>query len=256
MKKIIVANWKCNPNSLKKAKEIFNLVKKKLKNLKKIKVVICPPFVYLSNIQYPKSNIQLGAQNCFWEESGAFTGEISPLMLKNLGCQYVILGHSERRRYFGETDQIINKKIKLALSAKLTPILCIGETQKEREEGKVQEILTFQLKNSLKKIPPKSLINSQLIIAYEPVWAIGTGNPCQPEEAERMNILIRKIINKLYKNQKIAKNLPILYGGSVNSKNAKNYLEAHFQGLLVGSASLNPQEFIKIVKVFSQTPEK
>jgi triosephosphate isomerase len=240
MKILIVANWKCNPTTLAEAKLLFESVKRGIKNLKNVEVVICPPFIYLSNLLTPKPYTllypKLGAQDCFWEEKGAFTGEISPLMLKNLGCEYIIIGHSERRK-LGETDEMINKKLKSALKAKLKPILCIGETLEERKKGKTFIVLKNQLKKALINSSTHQLIN--LILAYEPVWAIGTGKPCGISEAKEANLFIKKIV----------KNIPLLYGGSINSKIAKDYIqEANFQGLLVGSASLNPKEFIKIIK--------
>ena len=252
MKLLIIANWKCNPTTLTEAGRLFSLVKRGIKRVKNTEVVICPPFVCLSILGTRSSGkLSLGSQDCFWEEKGAFTGEISPLMLKDLGCQYVILGHSERRRYFNETDEIINKKIKAVLKVKLKPILCIGETREEKEKEETPQVLKSQIEKGLSKITKKEIKN--IAIAYEPIWAIGTGKPCDIEETQKMALLIRKIIAKLY-NQKIAKNLRILYGGSVDSKNAKNYLkEAGLDGLLVGGASLNPQEFVKIVKIANIT---
>jgi len=236
MKPLIVANWKMNPLTLKGAKLLFDAVKRGVKDIKNVEIVICPPFIYLSNIQYLKSNIKLGAQDCFWSERGAFTGEISPLMLKDLGVEYVTLGHSERRK-LGETDEMINKKIKAALKVKLKPILCIGETEKERKAGKTFQILKTQLKKAFVNLSNSQIVN--LSIAYEPVWAIGTGNPCEPKEAKKVYLFLRKIL----------KNIPILYGGSANSENAASYIqEANFQGLLVGGASLKAKEFIKLVK--------
>ncbi len=252
-----------NPTTLQKAKLLFNLVKKGVKNIrtrslrsqnldsslrsefKNAEVVVCPPFIYLSTIQQLDNQIiKLGAQDCFWDPpagGGAYTGEISPLMLKNLGCQYVILGHLERRKYFKETDEMINKKIKAVLKIKLKPILCVGETQKDRKTNRTQIVIKSQIRKALQKIPKKEIKN--LILAYEPVWAIGTGRACGVSEAKSVNSFIKKIV----------KNTPILYGGSVNSKNAREYLkEADFQGLLVGGASLNAEEFIKIVKVASR----
>lgn len=217
MKYLVVANWKMNPPTLKGAKLLFDSVKKGVKNVKSVEVVICPPFVYLKELRIKNKElrIKLGAQDCFWQEKGPFTGEISPLMLKDLGVKYVIIGHSERRA-LGETDEMINKKLKSVLSAKLTPILCF-------------ENLT-QVRNGLKGISKK------VILAYEPIWAIGTGKPCPPEKAKK--------IRKTLKEFKM-----VLYGGSVNSQNAKDYIKkAGFQGLLVGGASLNPKEFIKIIK--------
>ena len=246
MKPIIVANWKCNPVNLKEAKQILNSVKNGLKNFKKAEVIICPPFLYLPFSPKFSSNIKNGSQNCFWEQKGAYTGEISASMLKDLRCQYVILGHSERRTYFGEDNETINKKIKAAFEADLNPILCVGETAEERAKEKTEAVLKEQVTSCLKNIAASNL--SKIIIAYEPVWAIGSGHPCDVDETQKMGLLIRKIIYKIY-NAKIAKEVPILYGGSVNSKNAAGYVkEAGLQGLLVGGASLQTNEFIQIVK--------
>ena len=246
MEKLIIGNWKCNPTSLNEAKKLFNLAKRGIKKIKNVEVVICPPFSYLSLISsflVPRSSFKLGAQNCFWEEKGAFTGEISPLMLKDLGCKYVIVGHSERRT-LGETDEIINKKLKAVLKAKLTPILCIGETLKERKKGKTFKVLKTQLEKGLKNIRPFLVPRSSFIIAYEPVWAIGTGKPCGIEEAREARLFIKSTV----------KSIPILYGGSVTSKNGKDYVkEADFDGLLVGGASLEAKEFVKIIKSISNS---
>ena len=240
MKPIIVANWKMNPLTLVEAKKLFLGVKKGIS--KKAEVVVCPPFIFLSAL----SGLKLGGQNCFWEEKGAFTGEVSAKMLKNLGCQYVILGHSERRRYFQETDETINKKLKAAIEAKLIPIFCVGETKEEREQDKTEEVLKKQIIGGLEGISNSKFSNG--IIAYEPVWAIGTGNPCDTNEAQTMNLVIRKILGGIY-NSSFSRKIPILYGGSVNSKNAEGYIkEAGFEGLLVGGASLDAKEFIKITK--------
>ncbi len=220
MKKIIVANWKCNPKTLTEAKKLFNAVQK-------TKAVICPPFVYLSEFDYKP----LGAQNCLWEESGPYNGEISPKTLKDLGVKYVIIGHSERRSYFKETDEIINKKLKAALRAGLKPILCIGEKKGKNSK----KVISIQLRKDLISISRKDL--KKIIIAYEPVWAIGTGNFCQPEKAKKAMLFIKKKINN-----------KVLYGGSVNSKIAGNYTKVGFDGLLVGGASLDAKEFIEITK--------
>ena len=217
-KTLIVANWKMNPTTLAEAKQLFNLVSQGIKKVKNVEVVLCPPFIYLPILTVHRQvmNIKLGAQDCFWKQQGAFTGEISPLMLKDLGCQYAIIGHSERRA-LGETDEMINKKIRAALKSKLKPILCIDKIS--------------QIKKDLK---------TEIIIAYEPLFAIGTGKPCSIEKAKKMRTsLIR------FKT--------VLYGGSINSENAKDYIkEAGFQGLLVGGASLEPKEFIQIVKNVSR----
>jgi triosephosphate isomerase len=252
MKLLVVANWKMNPQTLKGAKLLFNSVRRGLKKIKKVEVIVCPPFIYLSyslNSKFYTLNPKLGAQDCFWEEKGAYAGEISPKQLSNFGCKYVILGHSSRRIWLGETDEIINKKIKAAISTKLNPIFCIGETEEEREKGQTQRALKYQIEQGLKKISRNKIKN--LVIAYEPVWAVGTGKPCDPEEAQKMGLLIRKIIAKKY-SLSIAKKIRIIYGGSINSKNARPYITgAKFQGLLIGGASLDHKEFIKIVKTIS-----
>jgi len=212
-KPLIVANWKCNPATLKEARRLFSAVKR-------TKAVVCPPFVYLSAL---KAN---GAQDVFWEKGGAYTGEISPLMLKDAGVKYVIVGHSERRKYQKETDEIISKKVKTALDAGLRVILCVDKIS--------------QIEKDLKLIKNWKLKTENLAIAYEPLFAIGTGKPCSIKKAKQM----RKAIQK-----KIKKSVPVLYGGSVNSQNARGYIrEAGFNGLLVGGASLKAKEFIDIIK--------
>ena len=224
MKYLVVANWKMNPQTLVKAKKLFSIVKKGIGAVKGVEVVVCPPFVYLSKL----SGLTLGAQNCFWEDEGAFTGEISPFMLKDIGCKYVIIGHSERRRYFKETCAMVNKKLKAALTNNLKPILCVDSIN--------------QVKRGLKGISKKEI--KKIVIAYEPIFAIGTGKACSISKAKKMNFSIRKILEE---------EAAILYGGSVNSKNAKDFIEkAQFQGLLIGGASLNPKEFVKIIKKVSQ----
>jgi triosephosphate isomerase len=249
MKLLIVANWKMNPSTLKGAKLLFNSVKKKLKSIKNVEVVICPPFIYLSILRSRMKNLKLGAQNMFYEIKGAYTGEISPVQLSDLGCKYVIVGHSEREKYFAETDKTANRKIKAAIRAKLDPIFCIGESREEREKGQTSSVLKSQIEKGLKKISQKHI--KRITIAYEPTWAIGTGNPCDIEEAQKMRLLIRKIMARKYSLSAI-KGLKILYGGSVNSKNALGYIkEAGLQGFVVGGASLDPEEFVKILKIIS-----
>ncbi len=251
MKLLIIANWKMNPQSLQEAKRIFDSIKRGVRNIKNVEVVICPPFIFMPSVGRQTPNVKIGAQNVFWEEKGAYTGEISPEMLKNSGCQYVIVGHSERRKYFTETDEIVNKKLKKIIETKLIPVLCIGETQEERNKVKTETILKRQIELVLKEVSGLKFQASRLCIAYEPIWAIGTGKPCDVEEAQKIGLLIRKIISKLY-SRPISQKLRILYGGSVNSKNAAGYIkEARLQGLLVGGASLKAKEFIKIVRVVS-----
>ena len=224
MNKLLVANWKCNPTTLADAKKLFNAVKK-------TKVVICPPFVYISKFKIQNSKLQLGAQDCFWEEKCPYTGEISPRMLKDLRVAYVIIGHSERRKYFKETDEMINKKLKAALKVGLRPILCIGENKGQD----AKRVVNSQLKKDLKGIAKNDL--KKIIIAYEPVWAIGTGNFCSAGKANKIRQFIKEKLNNR-----------ILYGGSADSKIAKDYIKIGFDGLLVGGASLKIKEFIKIVE--------
>jgi len=221
-KKFIIANWKCNPTTLIKAKQLFNSIKKVSKNIKNTEVIICPPFVYLKEIKKLQKGVKLGAQNSCWEEKGAFTGEISPLMLKDLGCEYVILGHSERRKYLSENNTLINKRLKLALKIGLKPILCIDNVS--------------QIKEGL-----KGILKEKIIIAYEPIWAIGTGKIPSFQQAKLFNNKIKKIIGD---------NIIVLYGGSVNAENVKGFIvKSGFNGILVGGASLKPEEFVNIVRI-------
>ncbi|MCX6718657.1 MAG: triose-phosphate isomerase [Candidatus Staskawiczbacteria bacterium] len=234
MKNLIVANWKMNPASLEEAKNIFSGIKNGVEGTNN-EIVICPPFVYLAELK----GTALGAQNIFYEEQGAFTGEVSGEMLKNLGVEYVIIGHSERRK-LGETNEMINKKIKKALEVGLKVIFCIGETAEEREAGRKNEVLERQIKIGLKDIKLVDLGDRQNInIAYEPVWAIGTGNNCGVEETKKSIDFIKNLVP----------NARVLYGGSVKSENSGDYIKnAGANGLLVGGASLNAEEFVKIVK--------
>jgi triosephosphate isomerase len=234
--KYIVANWKCNPENGIEAKKIILRYKKGIKKSSKVVVAVCPPACYLETAKkILKSTAKLGGQDCHWEQEGAFTGAISPAQLKSAGCDYVIIGHSERRHIFGETDETINKKVKAALVAGLAPIFCCGETREQRIDGKITDIVEAQIKEGLKGV---DLNTAPVMIAYEPVWAIGTGQACGPEEAK---VVRRFIIN--ITNEKI----PLLYGGSVNSKNAASYIkDAGYSGLLVGGASLDPEEFAAI----------
>jgi len=247
VKLLIVANWKCNPVTLKEARFIFDSIRRGVKNIRGSEIVICPPFVYLSSQILKKSGkVKLGAQNCFWEEKGAFTGEISPAQLRDLGCQYVILGHSERRKYFGESDQIVNQKIRKALKLNLGPILCVGEDFRQKESGLTIEVIRSQVREGLRKISRKQA--GKIAIAYEPIWAIGSGNPCEIEEAQSIGLLIRKIVSQLY-GITFSRNFRILYGGSMKAENAAPYIkEAGLNGLLIGGASLKPKEFIEIIK--------
>jgi len=236
--KYIVANWKCNPETSVEAKKILGGYAKGITKSAKVKAVVCPPFCYISMAkELLKGAAALGGQDCHWENKGAFTGEVSAAQLAGMGCGYVIIGHSERRQKFGETNETVNKKIKAALAAGLMPIFCCGETREERIAGKITDIVEMQIKEGLKDI---DLAAVPVIIAYEPVWAIGTGQACSPEEA---NVVRQFIVN--ITNEKIS----LLYGGSANSQNGVSYLQAAgYDGLLVGGASLDPKEFSKIVE--------
>ena len=234
MKNLIAGNWKMNPSSKKEAEELFDNLKKKIKIKPdaQTEVVICPPFVFLSL----SKGLPLGAQNLFYEDKGAFTGEISSAMLKDLGVEYVIIGHSERRKYFSETDEVINKKIQKALDLGLKVIFCIGETAEEKSAGKKEEVLQRQIQDGLKDI----LYIDNVSVAYEPVWAIGTGENCSVQETKESIEFIKKFVKK---------DTRILYGGSVKSENSGAYIkEAGSNGLLVGGASLDAEEFTKIVQ--------
>lgn len=247
--KYIIANWKMNPASFSEADSLIKIIKKGIKASNNIKVIICPPAVYLSKIK-TNSSFDLGIQNIFWEDGGAYTGEISATIAKNLKIRYTIIGHSERRKYLKETDEMVNLKIQSALKNNLSPVLCVGETLKEKQEDKTSEIITNQLKSSLKNISRFKILNSKLQVAYEPIWAIGTGETPLTDEIMSVNLLIKKTISNLY-DRKIAEKISILYGGSVNSQNALDIVsKTGMDGLLIGGASLNGSEFVRIVGLF------
>ena len=246
-KKLIAANWKMNKNieeSVSFIKEFKILVEKNNKD-----IAIAPPFTALIELKknLNGTKIKLGAQNMHFEEKGAFTGEVSASILKDAGCEYVILGHSERRIYFDETDEMISKKIKMALKNKLKVILCIGENLEQRENNETKAIIKFQLENCLRNISNNEM--KDIVIAYEPVWAIGTGKTATPEQAEEVHLFIRELLKKLYDGN-ISENIRIIYGGSVNEKNAKELLAMkNIDGALVGGASLDPKSFAEICNV-------
>jgi triosephosphate isomerase (TIM) len=249
MKAIVIANWKMNPGTALEAKRLFRDVAKGVRGVKNVDIVIAPPFVHISafGVQRSAFRVALAAQDCFWEERGAYTGEISPAMLKNLGVSYVIIGHSERRQHLGETDEMVNKKIKAALKAGLTPIVCVGERMRERA-NEIPEIVGEQVKKALLGLKKGEFKNG--IIAYEPVWAIGTGTADTPESAVRAALYIRKVVRDIL-GGKSADSLRVVYGGSVNAKNAASYISRDIrgmEGMLVGGASLRAEEFIQIVK--------
>lgn len=259
MKPLIVANWKMNPISRKQAEHLFESVRKEISGIQNVEVVLCPPFVYLDFISKKASkDIKLGGQNIFGDRQGPYTGEISPQMLKDIGCDYVILGHSERKKNFQETNEIINKKIKAALKSRLKIILCVGEESRNsfnkdgRWTGEVDLILKEQVLQCLDNIDESQMAN--IIIAYEPIWAISTvenGRAATPNDALSASLLIRKTAHQKY-NEKIARSLRILYGGSVDSKNTVDFMnENGIDGVLVGGASINASEFARLVKAVS-----
>jgi len=240
---MIAGNWKMN-TTVSEAIELVEAMRVELDKIGNVDKVICPPFVSLAPVGelIKGSSIRLGAQNIFFAEKGAYTGEISPLMIADL-CEFVIIGHSERRQYFDETGEIVNKKIVAALKVGLKPILCIGERLEENEAGKTEEVVTEQLRSSLTGI---DYLNG-LIVAYEPVWAIGTGKAATGEQANETISLIRRNISKLY-NGKVAQGIRILYGGSVTAINATEFMkQSEIDGALVGGASLKATEFLSIV---------
>ena len=238
MKPLIIANWKCNPQNIKEAKE---LLEKVVAGVNDEEVVICPPSIFLPSLI--NDRISFGAQNCF-DKEGAFTGENSIAMLEDLGIKYVIIGHSERRNIFKETNEEINTKLIKVLESKITPILCIGEKREEREEGKTFEVLGEQLNICLNNISNPE----RIILAYEPVWAIGTGAFAETKDIEEVRAFIKEFLTKKF-NQEIANNIKILYGGSVDSNNVHSYItEAQMDGVLVGGASLKADEFLKLIK--------
>ncbi|MFA5805159.1 MAG: triose-phosphate isomerase [Melioribacteraceae bacterium] len=246
-KKVIAGNWKMN-NDLNGTVSLISDLKKELNgNNVEVEVIICPPFTSLETAStlLKDSTIKLGAQNMYFEENGAFTGEVSISMIKSVGCEYVILGHSERRTIFNESDQVINKKIKTAIKFGLKPIFCIGETLEEREKGITFKVVETQVQNGLKDLSESDLSN--LIIAYEPVWAIGTGRNATPQQAQEVHQFIRGLISKLYSSN-FARQLVIQYGGSVKADNAKELLsQPDIDGALVGGACLKADSFAKII---------
>ena len=244
-KKVIAGNWKMNmlPNE---AIEYINSFESLVKDTKN-EVILCVPytdlFYALLNVQ--GTNIKIGAQNMHWEEKGAYTGEISGQMLKSIGVEYVIIGHSERRQYFAETDETVNKKIKSALEVGLKPIVCVGETLEQRESGVTEQIITAQVEKAFEGIEASQL--DKIIVAYEPIWAIGTGKTATKEDANTTIMQIRKKLAEIY-GQNEAEGVIIQYGGSVKSSNAKELFEmSDIDGGLVGGASLKAEEFSKIV---------
>jgi len=243
----IAGNWKMN-KTVGEAIDLIRELKRDISGVKEVEVAVAPPFTALHAVHkaLEGSLIRLAAQNLYWEEKGAFTGEISPLMLKEVGCQYVIIGHSERRQFFEESDETVNRRIKATLAHGLRVIFCIGETLKEREEGKTFAIIERQMEGGLKGLDDKEFKN--MTIAYEPVWAIGTGKTATPEQAEEVHRFIREKAKNLY-SRDVSEETRIQYGGSVTPENIKRLMDQpDIDGALVGGASLKAESFSKIVR--------
>lgn len=246
MRRIFIANWKMqlsHDEAISLAKE---MAKKFGKGLPDRDIVVAPDQTAICEVgkALKGTEIMLGAQDSFWEEKGAFTGEVSPAELRNLGCLYVIVGHSERRQKLGETDEVVAKKLRAVLKDGMTPILCVGETQAERDAGETEKILERELTSALSGV---KLGNTELVIAYEPIWAIGTGNAAEPKDVRAEHGLIRKTTEEILGGD--AEKVRIIYGGSVSGANMKEFLaEPDVSGALVGGASLKADEFLKIIK--------
>jgi len=250
---LIAGNWKMYKTAAQAVRLVQDL-SYLIEDLESIEVAVCPPFTALRSvstvIEADKLKISLGAQNVFWEREGAYTGEISPIMLKDLRVQYVIIGHSERRQYFQETDEMVNKKVKAALDEKLIPILCVGETLKEREDGKTNEKIRRQISEDLVGLTNEQM--EKLVIAYEPIWAIGTGKSATPPDANDVIRYIRALVGASFSIE-VAKKVRILYGGSVTPENIAAFVgESDIDGALVGGASLDAESFARIVKIVAE----
>lgn len=244
---IIAGNWKMH-KTVTEAIDLVNRLKRDLYDLTDADIVVCPPFTSLSEVAeiLEGSNIALGAQDLYWETEGAYTGEVSPIMLKDVGCRYVIVGHSERRKLFFETNEGVNKKARAAITFGLSPIICVGESLQQREEGRTFEVVREQLMNSLKDLSEDEIMRAT--IAYEPVWAIGTGRTATPGQAQEAQSFIRKLLSEIY-SDRAAQLIRIQYGGSVKPDNIADLMsQDDIDGALVGGSSLEAESFIEIVK--------
>jgi triosephosphate isomerase len=253
MKPIFIANWKMNL-SIGETAALAGQLHESLKDAssEKVEMILCPSFTALSAANETLKNLgakhfKLGAQDVFWRERGAFTGEISPAMLEETGCQYVIVGHSERRQNLGETDEMVNKKIKIILKYDLIPILCVGETYEERQKGIRDVVVARQVGKALEGIDLFG--KKKIIIAYEPVWVIGTGQAVEPEDAEHSHRIIKEALFELFPVDVVEQHFDIIYGGSIDSTNIKSFVDQeNIDGVLVGGASLKADEFVKMIK--------
>ena len=248
MRNIVIAgNWKMYKSN-SEAKELVEELKNKTNDIIKTRMIVCPPYTALSIAAelVKGTNIQVGAQNMYWEQQGAFTGEISTEMIKSTGATFVLIGHSERRQFFGEIDETVNKKLKAALQSGLNPIVCIGETLEERESGVTNDVVGKQVEKALADISTESM--KKVVLAYEPIWAIGTGKTATPEQAQDVHKFIRSILFRLY-NTEVGNEIVIQYGGSVKPENATELLsQPDIDGALVGGACLKAESFSEIIK--------
>jgi len=245
---VIGGNWKMYKVRGEATKTVVEL-RDQIEDVKDVEIVVFPPFTLLETVGeiLQGSKVGLGAQNMFWKEEGAYTGEISPRMLVDLGCQYVILGHSERRGYFTESNEMVNKKLQAALKFNLTPLICVGEKLEERKKGRAKEVVETQIRESLLGI--EAWEGKKVIVAYEPVWAIGTGETATPEQAEEMHSYIREILEEIW-DASVANLIRIQYGGSVKPENIKELMaKKNIDGALVGGASLDSASFTRIIKL-------
>ena len=251
-KPMVAANWKMNKTAFE-ARELIQAMLPELKKIEAVDIVLCPPFTNLSLVceQIAETDLKLGAQNMHWQEKGAFTGEISASMLTDF-CDYVILGHSERRQMFGETNETVNKKAHTALAHDLKPIICVGESLEQNQAGETAQVVETQCRESLQDITPEQAQN--IVIAYEPVWAIGTGLVATPEGANEVHRdVIRPVLRDLF-GAEIAEGMRILYGGSVNAENAGElFAMSDIDGGLIGGASLKADAFVAVVKAAAET---
>ena len=246
-KPIIAGNWKLN-KTIQEAVDLAAALKEDLKDVTEVDIVVCPVFTALAAVSnaLKESRIGLGAQDIFWEDAGAYTGEVSAPLLKDSGVQYVVIGHSERRQYFAETNESVNKKTRTALKHQLIPIVCVGETLQERESGRTKQIIHQQCEGSLAGFSDEEF--KRIIIAYEPVWAIGTGKTATPQQAQEAHYFIRQLLKTMH-NEKTASMVRIQYGGSVKPDNTADLMaQPDIDGALVGGASLKREDFVQIVK--------
>ena len=240
---VIAGNWKMN-TTLGEAVELVNQIRHGIVKTPLVETIVCPPFISLAKLKevLQGTSIKLGAQDVFYEEKGAYTGEISPGMLSDI-CEYVIIGHSERRTYFSETDEVVNRKLKAAIKHGLKPIMCVGENLAENDSGATEAIIDRQVRHGLRGIEA-----TDILIAYEPLWAIGTGKAATAEFANKVLSFIRGLVKEIF-DEKTASDIPLLYGGSVNAGNISEFLsQSEINGALVGGASLKAEQFLSMVK--------